>query len=261
MQGTPDILAKIVAEKRPLIPKELSGPSVERVARTTLAQGLQNEGLNVIAEIKRRSPSAGEIATLPDVQSQAQAYVQGGAIAISVLTEENHFGGSAADLRVVAQGSPIPVLRKDFVVEPMQIREAAHLGASIVLLIAAILEPAQAWEFHELAAELGMETIFEIHSEHEYEPFATYPWPVVGINNRDLHRFVTDAQTTERVLQATGLDKDGRTLVVSESGFHSLADFENVRGAHGYLVGESLSKSGDPALTLQQWRAQFRRSQ
>src|SRR5690606_7703714 len=126
----------------------------------TLAANLRLPDLSIIAEIKRRSPSAGEIADLPDVSIQASQYLHGGATAISVLTEETHFGGSIQDLAAVTSMATVPVLRKDFVIDARQIDESARLGASVILLIAAILSPQQAWEFHCQALELGLETIF-----------------------------------------------------------------------------------------------------
>ncbi len=256
---TPDILAKIVADKQAWL---RANPVYQRsadlpvpAARISLPQALSDATtLNVIAEVKRKSPSAGAIATIADPADKAELYQQAGARAISVLTDEAYFGGRMQDLEDVAGVVNIPLLRKDFVIESRQIHEAKSAGASIVLLIAAILEPQQAWEFHCQAKELGLDTIFEIHSEQEYEAFARYKWPVIGINNRNLHTFTTDIGTTE--LLAPQMPSEA--VLISESGFHETQDFARVFDlVHGFLVGESLSAAADPGQKLQKWQTEL----
>ena len=257
----PDILARIVVHKhhevesaRQRLPlAQLRASLRPATDDQPLLRALQQPQLNVIAEVKRRSPSAGRIATIADPVKLARSYVEGGAVAVSVLTDTEFFGGSLDDLRqVVPAIAPTPALRKDFIVDEYQIYEAAAAGARIILLIAARLEPTQAWHYHQLAHSLGMETIFEIHDLAEYEPFASYAWPIIGINNRNLRTFQTSLSTTLTV--AAQLPSSAR--VIGESGFASWDDLAYVRThVHGYLIGESLARTQDPAATLRQWRA------
>ena len=261
----PDILARIVVHKHHEVAAArrshpLTQLREQLAARTVtgdapLLRALRRPQLNVIAEVKRRSPSAGSIAAIHDPVALARAYAQGGAAAVSVLTDHEFFGGSIQDLEQVAPAiAPLPALRKDFMVDPYQFYEAAAAGAGIVLLIAAILEPAQAWEYHQLARSLGLETIFEIHGLEEYEPFDRYDWPIIGINNRNLRSFSTSLTTTLAVAPRLPTT----ACIVSESGFASFDDLAYVRThVQGYLIGESLARHSDPAGQLQQWRERW----
>lgn len=197
----------------------------------------------VIAEVKRRSPSAGSLAEV-DPAERAAAYVRGGAWAISVLTDGPFFGGSLDDLGAVRDAVDAPVLRKDFVIDEVQLLEARAAGADLVLLIARILEPDRLAALRAEAETLGMTALVEIHGESELGPALDSGARLLGINNRDLDTFRTDLAVTKRVLPSV---PDG-VLVVSESGIKTPDDVFEVAasGAHAVLVGEALMRSGDP---------------
>ncbi len=201
----------------------------------------------LIAEIKRASPSRGEIKAGLDPLALARIYCQNGASAISVLTDERYFHGSLDDLRQVAALSPrLPLLRKDFLFDPYQVYEARAAGADAVLLIAACLEPAQLCDLHSLAAALGMASLVEIHSAHELEVlFRTWCPPLVGINNRDLADFSVDLENTLRLRPLV----PASACVVAESGIHTPADVDRLAsaGVDAILVGEALVTAADPA--------------
>ncbi len=199
----------------------------------------------VIAEIKRRSPSKGELRPGLDAVELARIYEQNGASAISVLTDEHFFGGSLDDLRNVRAASTLPLLRKDFVIDPYQIYEARMAGADAILLIAAILAPEQIAAYSHLAAELGMAALVEVHNRAELTSALTANAKLIGINNRDLHTFKVTLDTTRalRPLIPPG------AVVVSESGIYTRADRESLRDMDidALLVGESLLVSSDIA--------------
>lgn len=193
----------------------------------------------VVAEFKRRSPSAGELAQGEDPAEVARAYRSAGARAVSVLTDGPHFRGSLADLARVAEALPgLPLLRKDFLVDPVQVFEARAAGASGVLLIVGLLEPAELAGLLEATTRAGLEALVEVHTEDEWRQALDAGATLVGINNRDLRSLTTDLAVTERLAP---LAPPGVT-VVSESGIRSAADVRRVRdaGAHAVLVGESL---------------------
>jgi indole-3-glycerol phosphate synthase len=205
----------------------------------------------VIAEFKRRSPSRGTIREDAAPDSIARAYAASGAAALSVLTDSRFFGGTLGDLRAARGACELPVLRKDFVVDPLQIVEARGAGADAVLLIVAALEDARLVELYACARELGLAALVEVHSEDEIDRAHAAGAELLGINNRDLHSFKTDVAVTRRLLPYTA-----EATVVSESG---LADAGLVRALHeqgvdAFLVGEALMREPDPGAALRALR-------
>jgi indole-3-glycerol phosphate synthase len=202
----------------------------------------------VIAEFKRRSPSAGPLRAGADVGEIAAAYERGGAAAMSVLTDEPHFGGSLVDLREARAACALPLLRKDFILDPYQLYEARAAGADAVLLIVAALAPETLAELHELVRELGMDALVEVHDGAELEVALAVGADLIGINNRDLRDFSVDVRRTFQLLARI----PPGVAVVSESGIASSEQLRELheQGVHGVLVGESLMRAPDPALAL-----------
>jgi indole-3-glycerol phosphate synthase len=178
----------------------------------------------------------------------AKAYEAGGAACISVLTDEPSFGGSLGDMTSVREAIRIPVLRKDFMVDPIQIVEARAAGADAILIIMAAVDDALAGELHAAADELGMSVLLEAHDEAELVRALGLPSPLMGVNNRDLRRFETDLGVTERLAD---MMPEGR-LLISESGVREPGDIARLRGcgARGFLVGESLMRAADPVAAV-----------
>lgn len=205
--------------------------------------------VRLLAELKRASPVAGVLAHGFDPVPRAPEYVAAGATALSILTDP-HFQGSLADLATVRSLVDCPILEKDFVVEPYQLWEARAHGADAVLLIVAVLEPPRLAELYQTAKGLGLGVLVEVHDEAELEAAAALGAGLIGINNRDLTTFRTDLGTTERL--APRVPAGAR--IVSESGIATRADVARVAaaGAHAILVGEALSRSGDPAAKVRE---------
>ena len=203
-------------------------------------------GGRVIAELKRRSPSGGSLRPDLDVAAVAAGYAGAGAAAVSVLTDAVDFGGSPADLERVRAAVDVPVLRKDFTVDPVQIAEARVLGADWVLLIAAVLEGAALDECIEAARRAGAEAVVEVHDEAELERAVVAGAGCLGINNRDLRSLRTDLATFSRLRR---LLPEHRVVIVAESGARSAADVSRLvgEGADAVLVGEALMRHPDPA--------------
>lgn len=204
--------------------------------------------LGVIAEVKRRSPSRGDLVPDLDPVECATAYERGGASAVSVLTEPHHFAGSDDDLVAVRSVVGVPVLRKDFTLDPAQIWEARALGADAILLIVAALDDPTLKALHETAAEVGVDALVEVHDETEAERALAAGARIVGVNNRDLTTFDIDLSTSERLATLLS-DCD---VTVAESGILEAGDARRMEAA-GYdavLVGESLVRSGDPASAI-----------
>jgi len=217
------------------------------------SEALTLPGVAVIAEHKRRSPSAGTIREGATVADVVCAYERGGAAALSVLTESHHFGGSLDDLREARAVCALPILRKDFIVDTYQLYESAAAGADAILLIVAALEPKVLSRLHAEARALDLDVLVEVHSEPELTvALEVVDADVIGINNRDLGDFSVDVQRTFELLH----DVPAGKTVVSESGFHSreqLDDLERV-GVDGVLVGESLMRAPDPEAALRALR-------
>ncbi len=214
--------------------------------------------LAVIAEIKRRSPSAGAIALGASAVEQARVYQAAGADALSVLTDEKYFGGTLRDLVQVTthlKASPprLPCLRKDFMVHPLQVLEARQSGASAILIIVRALDDTEIEILHGAARLAGLDALFEVHAEAEIGRAAAHGATLIGVNNRDLAIFKTDLGLSERLM---ALFPKG-TTAISESGISTAPDAGRVRraGAHAVLVGEALMRSPDPAGLLASFRS------
>jgi indole-3-glycerol phosphate synthase len=212
-----------------------------------LEEALRRPGMGLIAEVKRASPSAGEIAEA-DPGRQAARYQEGGARAISVLTEARHFGGSLADLRLVRAHSALPVLRKDFIVHPAQVLEARANGADAVLLIVAALTDAELAGLLATVADLGMAALVESHTEHEVDRAVASGAPVIGVNSRDLETLDVDVQRGLVLLGRVPADR----VKVFESGVTSREDVARAEdaGANAVLVGEALMRAPEPAARI-----------
>ncbi|MEI7692247.1 MAG: indole-3-glycerol phosphate synthase TrpC, partial [Actinomycetes bacterium] len=215
------------------------------------AEALARHGLSVIAEFKRRSPSAGEIRPGATVDEIVGAYERGGAAALSILTEEKNFGGSLDDLVAARAASDLPILRKDFIIDHYQIVESAIAGADAILLIAAALEPSDLAALYSDAVGLDLDVLVEVHDERELATVLDAVDPdLIGINNRDLRDFSVDVERTHALLA----DIPAGKTVVSESGLREreqLAELERV-GVDAVLIGETLLASADPTAALEQ---------
>lgn len=218
----------------------------------------RSPGLSVIAEVKRRSPSKGALADIPDPAALAAAYTAGGADAISVLTEQRRFGGSLDDLRAVRSAVSTPVLRKDFVVTGYQLHEARAAGADLVLLIVAALDGSLLRELHEQARSLGLTVLTEVHDEHETERALEVGADLVGVNARDLKTLDVDRDTFARLVRLL----PDEVVKVAESGVSGPEDAARyaAEGADVVLVGEALVKDGDPRKAVAAMKAVQRAS-
>jgi indole-3-glycerol phosphate synthase len=208
--------------------------------------------LGVIAEIKRRSPSKGDLNIGLDPAEMAAVYERGGASCLSVLTDVDHFGGSVADLQAARTACSLPVIRKDFTVGERDVLDARIMGADCVLLIAAALAPIELVALHELAVDVGLDVLVEIHDEAELEHALVAEATLIGVNQRDLVTFQVDH---ERAVRMAGVIPD-HAVKVAESGVRGADDARSLRAA-GYdavLVGETLVTSGDPAAVIAELR-------
>jgi indole-3-glycerol phosphate synthase len=214
------------------------------------AEALSRPGTSVIAEHKRRSPSAGAIREGASCAEIVTAYERGGAAAISILTEEQHFGGSLADLREARAATELPILRKDFTIDPYQLFEAKVAGADGVLLVVGALEQAELAELHAQAQELDLDVLVEIHDDEELERALELDCDVIGINNRNLEDFSVDIQRTFDLLA----DVPAGKVVVSESGIHHRGQIEELEqvGVDAVLVGEAVMRAPDPEAAVRE---------
>lgn len=259
-QRTDTILDRIVADKReelaaarralPLA--ELKGRLAEAPAPRPFAAAVRGESIRLIAEVKKASPSRGLLRADFDPVALARAYASAGAAAVSVLTDERHFGGSLDHLSAIRSALPEgpPLLRKDFLFDPYQLYEGRCAGADAVLLIAAVLEPAPLGELIALAGSLGMAALVEVHDELELERALKAGAEIIGINNRDLRSFEVDLATTERLRPLIPAER----TVVAESGIFGRGDVERLAalGVHAVLVGEALVTAPDPAAKVRE---------
>jgi len=222
--------------------------AVARPVRSFARALRDGEPPRIVAEIKRRSPSRGEIRADFDPVAIAKAYAEAGAAAISVLTDEPGFGGSLEVLRQVRAAVDLPLLRKDFVIDPYQLDEARLAGADAALLIVAALSPGQLEALRAHAESLGLDVLVEVHDANELEVALGMGARVIGINNRDLTTFEVDLATTEALAPRVSAD----AVVVAESGIFTPADVARLEaaGAHAHLVGESLMREPDPGRAL-----------
>ncbi len=226
---------------------------LERAARDaprppSMAAALRGGAVAIVAEVKRRSPSKGTINAGISAGRQAAAYAAGGARAISVLTEPDHFGGSAEDLRAVRTAVSIPLLKKDFHIDTVQLLEARALGASAVLLIARALPPADLLRLAAEAHALGLEVLAEVRDERELDTAIRSEAALIGVNNRDLETLAIDPGTCARLLPLLPRG----VVAVAESGVSGVGDVERMAaaGADAVLVGSSVSAAADPAAAV-----------
>jgi len=235
------------AVRRRVALDEVRARAADNAAPRDFAAALRSHRPAIIAEIKRASPSKGDILPNLDPPSVAREYARAGAACISVLTDR-HFKGSLEDLRAVRAAVTLPLLRKDFIFDPYQVYEARAAGADCILLIAAMLSESAVADLNALARELRMAALVEVHNSDELDVAIRIGPGLIGINNRDLHTFVTDIAVTEKLLAGRKLS----SLVVSESGIDSPSDIVRLdrAGAGGFLIGESLLRGGNPAAKL-----------
>ncbi len=258
-----DKLTEIMAHKRrevaprvrAVTPEELAALDASLPRPPSFAAALRRAdgALAVIAEIKRRSPSAGDIKAGVPALDQARRYQSAGADALSILTDEKYFGGTLADLESVtahfrAAPPALPCIRKDFMVHPIQVLEARQAGASAILIIVRALDDAEIRVLHEAARAAGLDALFEIHNEAELDRALAHEATIIGVNNRDLAVFRCDLGLSERLIPKF----PAHVTAVSESGIFTAADAARVRacGAHAILCGEALMKAPDTAALL-----------
>lgn len=267
-----NFLSEILAQKREAIARLQVDQSASQLRHSALdirktaephrlLQTLTSDSphLKIIAEFKRRSPSAGIIRDDLPAADVAACYERGGACALSVLTDETHFGGSISDLRAVRSRTNLPILRKDFMTDPNQIYEAAIAGADAVLLIAAALDDAALAELRAVAEdELGVDAVVEVHTSEELRRAVKAAAKIIGVNNRDLRTFRTSLETSERLIGEAPPDR----VMISESGFRnaeSLHRFQRL-GFRGFLIGEALMRASNPEQALRDLIASQRAS-
>ncbi|MFA0888713.1 MAG: indole-3-glycerol phosphate synthase TrpC [Synergistales bacterium] len=225
--------------------------------RPSLGESLAEPGITVVAEIKKASPSRGVIAEPFEPERQLEAYVRGGAGAVSIITDRAFFQGSGDLLRSLRPRTGLPLLRKDFLIDPLQVYESFFLGADAVLFIVALLPGNLLGRMLECASSLGLETLVEVHDEDELHRALETEAPVIGINNRNLRDFSVDLKTTGRLLREFDRLEPRRTRrVVAESGISCREDaaFLEGIGVDGILVGESLMRATDPAALIRSLR-------
>jgi indole-3-glycerol phosphate synthase len=253
---TPTVLDRILAETREELERRKRDVPLSEIADRERApstsrsfpDALARPGIGVIAEFKRRSPSAGVMREDPDLPGIVGAYERGGAVALSVLTEGPNFEGSLEDLGVARAACALPILRKDFIVDPYQLHEARSAGADAVLLIVAALEQGELEVLLTDGRAMGLDLLVEVHDEEELERALGGGADIVGINNRDLRDFSVDVERTARLMAEM---PDG-VIVVSESGIGTAEQLDKLgtAGVAAVLVGESLMRAPDPALAL-----------
>lgn len=246
-------LDRILAAHRDRVSRDQRdlGALVEQCGRLEACRGFRQRladdartGLAVIAEIKRRSPSKGDLAAALDPLTVARSYAAGGASCLSVLTDTAHFGGSAEDLRAARGACSLPVLRKDFTVSGLDVCDARLMGADCVLLIAAALDDGELGSFHDLARRLGLDVLVEIHDEAELDRALAVGADLVGVNQRDLVTFAVDHERALRMASKM----PSHVVRVAESGVRGVDDARDLHdaGYHAVLVGESLVTASDP---------------
>lgn len=248
-----NVLSEIISKKRERVAAAKERVSLEDVRRRenphALRAALQTEGINIIAEFKRRSPSKGVIRADANLKEIVKSYEAGGAAGISVLTEEDYFDGSLDDLRTVKTTVDLPVLRKDFVFDEYQVYESAAAGADAILLIVAVLEDETLSRLRRVAEdELGMDALVEVHTGEEMKRAEASGAKLIGVNNRDLRTFEVSLQTSLSLAR----EAPPEALLISESGLRDPTDLQRLReaGYHGFLIGETLMRADNPEDTL-----------
>lgn len=257
---TPNFLTKIIEDKKKRLAMEKARVPLEELRAKAqearhvwpsyrLRSALRREShINIIAEIKRASPSKGDIKRDVEPPVLAKLYEAGGAVAISVLTEADHFRGSLEDLRGVRQSVSLPVLRKDFIFDEYQVYEAAEAGAAALLLIVAALDDETLIRLRRLAEDLHLDVLVEVHTTEEMRRAENCGAQIIGVNNRNLQTFDVSLEVS---IELAACAPSG-VLLVSESGLHTAADLRRLRahGYHGFLIGESLMRAANPEATL-----------
>ena len=260
--NTTDILATILEYKREWVAARKESLTLEQLKRelrdispcrgfyNSVRTAIENGRPAVIAEIKKASPSKGVIRPDFDPAGLAQTYTEAGAVCLSVLTDEQFFQGSDLHLQQAGGATGLPVLRKDFIIDPYQVYEARAIGADCVLLIVAALDDARMQDLAATAAGIGLDVLVEVHNREELERALLLRTPLIGINNRDLHTFETSLKTTLDLMPDMFPDR----TVVTESGIHSRADIELMRSrdVHAFLIGEALLRADDPGAQLRE---------
>lgn len=248
-----DFLAEILAEKAKEVaamPQEKLCSGNVRPASFLKKLAAEPERIHVIGEIKRASPSKGDINPAVDILQQAESYESGGVSAISVLTDPVFFKGSIRDLQQVAKAVQVPVLCKDFIISEKQLIRAKNAGASLVLLIVAALSEERLQQLYAAACRMGLEVLVETHDSQEIGTAKKIGAKLIGVNNRDLTTFKVSLETSRKCRQ----DADGR-FYISESGIRTPEDVAGLAADyHGVLVGETLMRSGDPAEVIEELR-------
>lgn len=235
--------------ERPL--EDLQAHLTGRISERSFGKAVHRAGtLSLIAELKRKSPSKGMLRERFDPVSLAQSLEEAGAAALSVLTDETFFGGSLDILRDVKQFTELPVLRKDFIVDPYQVYEAAFYGADAVLLIVRVLQEERLVECLQAADRVGIEPLVEVHSEGELRTALSAGAHAIGINHRDLGTFQLDPGLSERLVPKIPSDK----VIIAESGLQTPQDLQRMRalGVHAVLIGEALMTAPDPGAKVRE---------
>ena len=254
------ILHKIIAEKKKEVAEMKASYRLQQEPVSPRRKGMKfsdivrsQDRMSIIAEIKRASPSKGMINDQVDPVVQAKTYAESGVAAISVLTDYPFFKGSMEDLRAVRDVVELPILNKDFIIDPIQIKRAAQAGADMILLIAAALDKVQMEELFAYASECELEVLCEVHNEEEMERALQLDAALIGINNRDLKTFEVDLATTARL---ANLVKDSKKILISESGIETRAHVEFVRdaGARAILVGETFMRTKQLQQTIRDFQ-------
>lgn len=260
MSETPDILLKILQRKQQEISERSQRVPLEKVRQLAeealpirgFAEAMESRLLQgqaaVIAEVKKASPSKGVLRENFDPAAIAESYQRGGAACLSVLTDEDFFQGHQRYLELARDACDLPIIRKDFIIDPYQVFEARSMGADCILLIVSALDDDQLEDLSQLAIQLDMDVLVEAHDVAELERALVLNLPMVGINNRNLHTFETSLDTTLSLLNQI---PDG-TMVITESGIHTRADVARMRehGVNGFLIGEAFMRADDPGAAL-----------
>ncbi len=262
-----NFLQEIIARRREQVAADRAGNDAEALReraleiragkpRLRLRETLRSdEGVRIISEFKRASPSLGFIRREACVEEVIPLYESGGAAAISILTEPEYFHGSLDDLRAARQATALPILRKDFIVDEFQIDEAAEAGADAVLLIVAALTDEELMRLRQHAEDdLGLDALIEVHNAEEFVRAVRTEAGLIGVNNRDLRTLQTSLETSVNLAASAPND----VTLVSESGISTAEEIERLRacGYHGFLIGEALMRSSDPVARLRSLRAE-----
>ena len=242
-----------VAERKSLFPVKLLEKSIyfESQAVSLKKYVLREDKCGIIAEIKRKSPSRKEINSNVSIERTSIGYMQAGASALSILTDEQFFGGSNNDLTVARKFNFCPILRKDFVIDEYQVIEAKSIGADAILLIAAILDPTRIKTLANLAHSIGLEVLLEVHNESEVNQNAEAPIDLIGVNNRDLKTFAVTIETSKRLssILPNHLTKISESGIDSPTAIHELRQF----GFDGFLMGQAFMQHSRPELACKEF--------